>query len=588
MVARPHGEGNQELREVTGNTGVTNNRRSGAVRNSLSVASEAENELTTDVKAREDSESQAIPSIQNGLSLEDEAWKDITPGLFLDSFTFYLTPCAFTDKTRHAPLRAKAIRLLSFGGGSLSDELTPRVNYIVIIRHPIMPAKVAEIEYAQKMGVAVVSLAWLERCVTEQQLLEDDNPPLSEWLPDNDNAQVGNGSQAQHHADFESSLFRGMRCALGPLALYNAGLVAAVRQKLQRGRAKVLAHDARGVVSSGVATHMVCGDSLSAGAKRLVEAARARNRHVVVVTADWIDSCLHRERLVRVETCVLFSPVPHETPLRDMLRSKVSVTISGHQQANEKPNARRDVLARLARLLGAGYSERMTKGKTTHLIADGRSNSKSKKVAMANRWGIYVVNFKWLLACAQTGVVVDPTDFPVEQKKETPRRESEAEEEGDAEEKSELQSTITKRADNSRRRRKDLESTKKSLFKSPTASRRSPRFKEKEEHQADNAGEPVAEPGDKLFERFTELLKSSAGVAAKEREPLSPPATRRRPNRSPSVSLELPEEGQKQWSLDASQSQVIVHRDLTPPPTQGRGAHTRNLPPRAAKRRRPG
>lgn len=586
MVA--HGERSQEFRDVTDNAGVTNDRRSCAHQHSSAIASDAENEVTTDINAAEGFESHAIPSIRNELSMQNESWKDITPGLFLESFTFYLTPCAFSDKTKHAPLRAKAVQLLSFGGGSLSDELTPRVNYIVIVRHPILPAKVADIEHAQKLGVIVVSLAWLERCVVEKQLVENDNPPSSEWLPSNDNAPEGSGSQAQHHADFESSLFQGMRCALGPLALYNSGLVTAVRQKLQRGRAKVLAHDGRGVVSSGVATHMVCGDSLSAGAKRLVEAARARNRHVVVVTVDWIDACLHRERLERVEACVLFTPVPHETPLRDMLRSKVSVTISGHQEANEHPNARREVLARLARLLGAGYSERMTKGKTTHLIADGRSNSKSKKVAMANRWGIYVVNFKWLLACTHTGVVVDPTDYPVEQQTETPRRESEAEEEGDVEEKQERLSTITRRASTSTRRRRDLESTKKSLFKSPTATRKSPRFKEREGQPAEKANESVAEPGDQLFERFTELLKSSVGARAKEKDVLSPPPARRRSIRSPSVSLDLSEDGQKQWSLDASQSQVIVHRDLTPPPTQGRGAHTRNLPPRAAKRRRAG
>lgn len=510
-------------------------------------------------------------------------WMDSNPGLFLDALTFYLTPSTLADRGMHGPLRAKALKLLAYGGGSLSDELTPLVNYIVIIRLPILPSKIVEIEHAQKMGATVVSLEWLEQCVVEQKVIKHDNPSLFDRIPEENGMNGEEDSQAQHHADFKSSLFQGMRCALGPLALYDSGAVAAVRQKLQRGRGKVLAYDSRGVVSSGVATHVVCGESLAAGARRLVEAARARNSHVVVVTVEWIDACLQAEQLVRVEDCVLYAPVPHETPLRDMLRSKVSVTITGHQSQDGVLNARRDILSRLARLLGAGYSERMTKGKTTHLIADGRSNSRSKKAGMAKRWGISIVNYKWLIECAHAGVVVDASDFPVGEELGTlGKSESgidvDEQEDGENMPKSARTENITPK-----RARSGLDSTKKTLFTSPSTARRSPRFQ-----QITETGEEQAtEAGDKLFERFTAgLLKSSAATSAIEKEAPSPPLTRRRSTRSPSISLDAPEDDQKQWSLDASQSQMIVHRDLTPPPTPGRGL--RSMPPRAAKRRRGG
>lgn len=509
-------------------------------------------------------------------------WMDLNPGLFLDALMFYLTPSTLADKAIHGPLRAKALKLLAYGGGSLSDELTPLVNYIVIIRLPMLSSKITEIEHAQKMGATLVSLEWLERCVTEQRVVEHDNPSLFDRIPEENGVNGEEDSQALHHADFKSSLFQGMRCALGPLALYDSGAVSTVRQKIQRGRGKVLAYDSRGVVSSGVATHVICGESLAAGARRLVDAARAKNSHAVVVTVEWIDACLQAEHLVRVDDCVLYAPVPHETPLRDMLRSKVSVTITGHQSQDGVLNARRDILSKLARLLGAGYSERMTKGRTTHLIADRRNSSKSKKVGMAKRWGISIVNYKWLIECAHAGVVVDASDFPVEEELGSLRKDEsgmnldECEDGGEImPESARVEKTTPKRTCGG------LDSTRKTLFTSPPTARRSPRFQQ----VAEAAEEQAIEAGDKLFERFTAgLLKSSAATGAAESKARSPPLTRRRSTRSPSISLDIPEDDQKQWSLDASQSQMIVHRDLTPPPTPGRGL--RSMPPRAAKRRR--
>lgn len=65
---------------------------------------------------------------------------------------------------------------------------------------------------------------------------------------------------------------------------------------------------------------------------------------------------------MRAEDCVLYAPVPHETPLRDMLRSRVSITLTGHQRKNGILSAGQDILSKLARLLGAECTERMTKG----------------------------------------------------------------------------------------------------------------------------------------------------------------------------------------------------------------------------------
>ncbi|CDF36721.1 DNA topoisomerase 2-binding protein 1, partial [Chondrus crispus] len=336
-------------------------------------------------------------------------WNETKPGLYLDGMTFYLTPCTAQEKVLHAPLRAKALKLIASGGGSLAAELTRRVNYVVLIRAPVLRTKIAELERAQRMGVAVVSLEWLERCVVKQCVVEDEEVDRYDWDAEEPNER---STQFRPQADFHSRLFVGMRCALGPLALYDTGAVAAVARKLQRGRGKVLPHDARGVVTSGVATHVVCGESLSAGGRRVVETAQKVNSHVVIVTTTWIDACLQEERLVPVTDCVLFAPVPHETPLREMLRRKVSVTITGHQMSAERePNRRRDVLARLTRGLGAGYSERMTKGKTTHLIADARTATRSEKIEKAKRWGIAIVSYKWLLACAEAGDIVDAGDY---------------------------------------------------------------------------------------------------------------------------------------------------------------------------------
>lgn len=342
-------------------------------------------------------------------------WTDAKPALYLDAFTFYLSTSAMQDKSVHAPLRAKALKLIACGGGSISEELTPLVNYIVIIRTPVPSAKIPEIERAQKMGAAVVSLEWLERCVLQQRVAEEEELDRYDWGADDNGLPGEAATQARPQADFRSRLFVGVRCALGPLALYDAGAVDAIRVKLQRGRGKVLPHDGRGVVTSGVATHVVCGESLPAGGRRVVDTARKLNAHVVVVTTAWLDACLQEERLLPVADCVLFAPVPHETPLREMLRRRLSVTITGHQMPDERePNRRRDVLARLTRVLGASYSERMTKGKTTHLLADARAGTRSEKIEKARRWGIAIVSYKWLLACAEHGDIVDVGDYPVE------------------------------------------------------------------------------------------------------------------------------------------------------------------------------
>lgn len=517
------------------------------------------------------------------------SWCEAKPALFLDGFVFYLSTSAAQDKNVHAPLRAKALKLIASGGGSVSGELTRLVNYVVIIRTPVARASISELERAQKKGVTVVSLEWLERCVLEQDALEDDEIDKYDWGADHLDDKA---TRSRPQADFCSRLFVGLRCALGPLALYDTGAVTTVAEKLQRGRGKVLPHDARGIVTSGVATHVICGESLSAGGRRVVETARKLNPMVVVVTTTWIDACLLEERLVPVTDCVLFSPVPHETPLREMLRRQTSVTITGHQVPNERePNRRRDVLARLTRLLGAAYSERMTKGKTTHLIADIRAGTKSEKIAKGRRWGIAIVSYKWLLACAEQGDIVEAGDYPPEESEldnDAKMEDAEADADEDVDE------ILPERAAATPRSRHSGD-TKRSLFHSPRngSIRRSPRLKQEPARTESTEPASGVEAGEQLFKRFTDgLLKSSIGNAGAAEEPeataSAPP--RRRPPRSRSVSLDAHDMGDsREWSLDASQSQIIVHRDLTPPPTphaKAKRTAQKTMPPRAAKRRR--
>lgn len=518
-------------------------------------------------------------------------WSDAKPALYLDAFTFYLSTSTMQDKSVHAPLRAKALRLIACGGGSISEELTPLVNYVVIIRTPVPSAKIPEIERAQRMGVAVVSLEWLERCVLDQRVADEEVLDRYEWGAEDNGLPGDTATQARPQADFRSRLFVGVRCALGPLALYDSGAVSAVGLKLQRGRGKVLPHDGRGVVTSGVATHVVCGESLPAGGRRVVDTARKHNAHVVVVTTAWLDACLQEERLLPVTDCVLFAPVPHETPLREMLRRRLSVTITGHQVPGERaPNRRRDVLARLTRVLGASYSERMTKGKTTHLIADARVGTKSEKIEKARRWGIATVSYKWLLACAEQGDIVDVGDYPVEEDQHGDDMKMEDVDLDEDEVGHETQPGHARSTPRSHR--PSGADTKRSLFQSPRGGtqRRSPRLKQEPPSSsapAASTGPGSGEAGEQLFRRFTDgLLKSSIGDGGVEEPEAVPAAPRRRSARSRSVSLDAHDLGDgREWSLDASQSQVIVHRDLTPPPTPHAKAK-RSMPPRAAKRRR--
>lgn len=131
--------------------------------------------------------------------------------------------------------------------------------------------------------------------------------------------------------------------------------MTAVARKLQIRQGQVLLNDSSGVVTSGIAEHVVCGESLSPRISLAVKTAQKMNLHVVVMTTAWIDGCKEKERLVSSDDCVLLAPVPHETLLREIVRRKESVKITGHQVAGEREtNWRGEMPARLTRIPGAG------------------------------------------------------------------------------------------------------------------------------------------------------------------------------------------------------------------------------------------
>ncbi|PXF42625.1 BRCT domain-containing protein [Gracilariopsis chorda] len=445
-------------------------------------------------------------------------WQDASPSDVLDAVTLYLTESPLRENDKHAPLRAKALQLANLGGASLSAELTDLVNYIIVVRMPVAPSKIPIIRKAQQRGSITTTLEWLEQCILHQKLLSTANfePPQLGQVLMPDSSQPS--SQAQ---TITSSVFLGMRVAVGPLAVRDTSTTYTVCAQLASGRAKVLAHDAAGYVTSGTPTHVLCAPNVGARELEVVKDAQAKNVKVLKVTPFWVDMCVKAETLLPVFICSLFSPVPYEMPLSDMVTQKVSLSISGFRNERERDwNRRREVLKRLAVMLGAKCSERMRRRQTNYLIADSRVGE-SEKVVKAREWGIKVVTHEWLLACARAGKVVGAEGYAFGSD-DIPTR-------------------------------------------SPGQSPNSKMEPLRSEARSQASMELPDSDAIVLFQKLSAKIKVGKEDDADCREEVLK-ETIRFSRRSRSVSRDGADD-ERSWSMDASQSQVIVHRDLTPPPS---------------------
>lgn len=508
----------------------------------------------------------------------------------LESLCVYLTQSPLRDNDKHTPLRAKALKLLAHAGATALPELKPYPSVIVVLRVPIAPSTVSELKTAMEAGVPLTSLRWLEASVQQRKVLPFEDFPAPQWeiQSSNDPSASLDGmsmSQSLSQAAATSRVFQGCRIFLGALWLRDETMCTEVERQLIGGRAKILPHDRSGEVVSGVPTHVVCAPFVQVRERTLLDTLRQSNRHIAPVTPFWVDSCVAAERLLQVRMCVLFSPLWHEMPLRDMKEKRVSITLSGFQQKGEDMwNRRREVLSRLAELLGAKYSERMRRRATTHVVADSRCSG-SDKVKKAREWGIQVVSHDWLLSCAAAGKVVAEEAYSIEvgvnHENSAPRIRTHP-------------ATVAEVDDDEN----ELRGTLHRQINSPGTQSTPRRASRRQVQGGRNIGQPEAKDGSadaaiNLFKRLTAGLEEQA--IKKLGDTIDDVALtgggdgnhdeddRFRGRRSRSGSRDAVGTDHE-WSLDASQSQVIVHRDLTPPPTpQGK---TRSASSRVAKRPR--
>ncbi|KAI0565442.1 hypothetical protein FGB62_18g311 [Gracilaria domingensis] len=237
------------------------------------------------------------------------------------SFTKY----PLRDNDKHAALRAKALQLANLGGASISTELTDMVNYIVVVRMTIAPSKIPHIREAQECGTMAATLEWLEDCILQQKLLDSAKyhvPQLAE-------VTMPEPSQPSSRARIvTSSTFLGLRVAVGLLAVRDASTAYTICSQLSSGRAKILAHDAAGYVTSRSPTHVLCGHNMTSTELEVINDAQSRNSRVLKVTQFWVDMCVKAERLL---------------PVSDFVVQKVSLSISGFQNSRERDwNRRRE------------------------------------------------------------------------------------------------------------------------------------------------------------------------------------------------------------------------------------------------------
>lgn len=502
-------------------------------------------------------------------------------GIPLDSLRVYLTQSAIHGEEKHAPLRMKALRLLARASATLVPELSAALtNFIVALRVPVAASTKAAMKAAVDAGIPVVPLRWLEDSVSQGCVLPVSSYAVPDWETgrqlQTDYAVVG-GDMDDSEVVVKSDTFKGIRISLGALWLRDDQGMKHVRRQLMEGHANVLAHDMQGHAVAGVPTHIVCASDIQSRERGILEKAREENEHVVAVTPFWVDSCEAIGKILSVHMCVLFAPLTFRVPIRRMVDMRVSVTISGFQRKNESDwNRRREVLSRLTELMGARYSEKMRRIGTTHLVADDRAKS-SEKATKAKEWGINVVTHEWLLACAATGKVADVSTYQVKRTDDvenvmmgdgdeiTPRRSSRIHKQADSKKKRSLRDNETITLFQKLQEGLDDQGVKQTQALINDDDRR------RRIHMPDddNQVEPFMRRSSRSNSRDA-VVAGAAAAAQAAGVGLGP---------IPGMPS-----GNSEWSIEASQSQVIVHRDLTPPPTPRKGG--RQVMTRAAKRAR--
>ena len=474
----------------------------------------------------------------------------------MDAAVLFLSTSPIQDNDQYAPLQRHAMQLAKKCGATISGELNVKVNYIIVIRAPIARRCIPLMKAAKEKGIPIASLKWLEACVHKGQLLSHENFSVPDWGDDaGDNSSHYDKASGDWQSTVTSTIFQGIRVVLGPLWLRDANQCNTVSQQLISGRAKVLSHDSSGYVISGVPTHIVCPADSHPQENELKESMKSMYSRATLVTAFWVDSCIAKGKLLPANVCILFQPLDIPTPLPDISKNSIVLTISGFQKQDERDwNRRREILSRLAVLLGAKYSERMRRRYTTHLIADERQ-AVSDKMEKARQWHICLISCEWLIECAKAGCLLPLEDYIVDiNKKDVDTKES-----------GKLLQTEDKTPT---KRSRNIE--KMTPRKSP---RRSSRLHVELENDVKEKRSSLPPSAISLFKRFTEGLNEKAKANEDSLEIEKDVVNvddddMEGGGGSRSVSRDAVEmNDRKEWSMDASQSQVIMHRDLTPPPS---------------------
>jgi twin BRCT domain len=539
----------------------------------------------------------------------------LQPSLVLDSSCLFLVTCASTDADV-LRRRRLTMRFAALAGAMVSPRWNSAVTHAVFTSVPVASNEVLELKRAELRGVSFVDFEWVRQSALSIKMFPAGDFPPPTWGTATGNGAMDNDGSSEHLrlAVAESCVFQGVRLALGPLALNLPDACPSIMAKVSAGRGKVLAHDATGLVTTGVPTHVVCPFGLSAGALSLIKKMREKNPRLELVTEYWIEQCTLEKQLLAVSSCALFVAREFELPLKPFSDKGVTIAMSGFMGKRPDPdrNRRRDVLSKLAVLLGAEYSERMQRNVSTHLIVESANVSGSEKIKRALQWRIPVISEKWLIACAATGTMVSTEPYFVA---EPPKQESVHNISFGSKGVVTPTRSALKRRSNSVSG-EPIESSARRKSARNHASRSSPSDAASAEallkrvaanlHKISDVTAAAAGPADSS-ER---CLRGDDGGAPTASASLKPQQQHRR-TRIPGGSSEMSCDGfvggrgrsgsdlggaappaapASDWSLEATQSQMIVHKDLTPPPITNVAPKPvpklRMMPSRAAARSR--
>lgn len=499
----------------------------------------------------------------------------------LDALTVYLTESALRDADKHHTLRAKALKLLAKASATAVPYVSMMPNVIVIVRLPLASSTVRDVQQAVESGVPIVSLQWLEDCVSKGYVIPHANYQVPDWSSPTGNASTSiNSSQTPRASQVEvtSSIFQGCRISMGALYLRDEKQCSGFALLLEQGRANILHHDSSGRVVNGVPTHVVCPPDIRKFERTVIDGVKKANVKALTVTPFWVTSSISANRMLLVSDCILFSPLSYPVPFSDFKMNNVRICFSGYPPEKQKGqawNSRFDVLSRLTKLLGAEWSKRMRRTCTTHVVVR-KVTQMTEKSQMAQEWNIPVVTDDWLLACAGTGKLVGVEGY-------TPTYVSDEDNDQELTQTSQGKNRPKLSAHFDVDVDEDME-VQPSRSATRTTPRRSPRHR-RERVERSARSDITDEAAINLLQRFSARLDEGTNNcdrdAGVDQDEDNGECARRRSVRSRSDSRDL---SRSDWSMDASQSQVIVHRELTPPPTPRSKA--RSLPPRAVKRQR--